>query len=140
MTIERALFARLSGYANLSALVSARIYPGEAPQNVADPFVTYQRISGPRVRSIGGPSGHGLPRFQFDAYSRSFATAVSVATQIRKALDGFKGTLTDSSSPSLWSVRIQQCSLQSDRHFVDAEPEGNWHNISADFLIMHVEA
>jgi hypothetical protein len=49
--IEAALFTRLASWAGLRQFSGDKVYPLRAPQNVPPPFITYQRISGPRVRS-----------------------------------------------------------------------------------------
>ena len=56
--LEKALHTRLTGYAGLSSLISARLYPVIAPQNPTYPLATYQRVSGDREEGMTGH--HGL--------------------------------------------------------------------------------
>jgi hypothetical protein len=129
--IEEAIFTQLNGWAGLSALAEDRIYPMTAPQNAATPFITYQRISGPRLRSLLGASGQANPRIQIDVYGASYASAKAVAEQVRLALDNFRGTVA--------GVVIRACSLESDRDLIDPDVDPPLHRVSHDFTIWHDE-
>ncbi len=87
--IEDVLFARLSGFTGLAALVGARIYPIILPQDCLLPAVTYRRVATPlRVPLISGDSGTVQAHFEVTAWA---ATGVydqlrAVALQLRLAL------------------------------------------------------
>ena len=132
MIIEEALVAYLTGYAGLSALIGTRLYPLRLPENPTYGAVTYHRISGPRVQSHSGPSGLAYPRFQFDCYATSYLGAKNVATQVRIALDGFKGTMGGTSG-----VAVSSALSQNDRDFYD--PATRTWRVSTDFIIGHAE-
>ena len=134
--IEQAIFTRLSGWAPLASLVATRIYPMRAPQNAAPPFITYQRISAPRLRSITGGSGQANPRIQVDVYAKSYAGAKALATQVRECLDNFRGTIFTGAGAS---VTVRSCSLDSDRDLLDPDVEPPLFRVSHDFLIWHDE-
>lgn len=129
--IEQAIFAQLSGWAALAALVGTRIYPLQAPQNAAAPFITYQRISAPRLRSLAGGSGQANPRIQIDVYAASYASAKAAATQVRLALDNLVGTVA--------GVKIHACSLENDRDLIDTSADPDLYRVSHDFTIWHDE-
>lgn len=129
--IEKAIFAILNGAPALSALVADRIYPLRAPQNAEAPFITYRRISGPRLRSIGGASGQANPRFQIDVFAASYASSKDAGTEVRLALDNFRGTAA--------GVVIRSCSLDSDRDLIDPDAEPTLYRVSQDFTLWHDE-
>lgn len=122
MNIEEALYAYLSSYANLTAIVGTRIYPLILPQSPILPAITYSKVSGPRVNSKDGASGLAYPRFQFSCWAKSYGQAKQVAEQIRLALDTFP----------------------SGRAFIENEqdiyePDTGIHHIPIDFIIWHTE-
>ena len=134
--IEQAIFTRLSGWLPLSALVEARIYPMRAPQNARLPFITYQRISGPRLRSMQGASGQANPRLQVDVYGGSYASVKAAANEVRLALDNFRGTIITGDGAS---VIVRSCSLDGDRDFLDTDADPQIFRVSHDFIIWHDE-
>jgi len=93
MVIEEALYSHLAADGGVSALVGNRIYPIEAPQQAALPYLVYQRVSGPRVRSHSGPSGLASPRFQITGAAETYPSLRALMNAVRVALDGFRGTM-----------------------------------------------
>jgi hypothetical protein len=69
MTLEDKLYTLLSGDAAVAAIVSSRIYPDEAPQGIADPYLTYQRIASGRDYTLGGYSNLENPIIQVDCWA-----------------------------------------------------------------------
>ncbi len=134
--IEEAIFARLSGWAGLAGLVGTSIYPMRAPQNVPAPYVVYQRISAPRLRSLLGGSGQANPRIQIDAYGTSYAQSKAVAEQVRLALDNFRGTVR---LPDGTSVKIGACSLETDRDLIDGNMDPELFRTLHEFSLWHDE-
>ena len=64
----------------------ARIYEEKAPQNPTYPLVTYMRISGRRLYTLGGYSNLENPHLQFDCWARDSATRDSLVTAVLDAL------------------------------------------------------
>jgi hypothetical protein len=96
-TIEGAIVALLTADAGTTALVADRIYPFAAPQQVAFPRLTYQRVGTDRSSEVGaftndGPTGLAIARLQFDAFADSLLTAKQVIAAVRRALNGYAGT------------------------------------------------
>jgi hypothetical protein len=88
MSIESAIFSRLSGFTGLADLIVSRIYPLILPQGCALPAVTYQRVAtAPREVAMGGDPGIASPRFQVTAWAGNFDEARAVAEQVRLALE-----------------------------------------------------
>ena len=92
MTIEAVLFTRLSTFAGLAALVSTRVYPLAAPQNVVLPYLTYRRVSSVRTSAFGSDTNNVTARFQIDVWAASFASARNVAEQVTLAMQRWRNT------------------------------------------------
>jgi hypothetical protein len=95
-TIEQALVSYLSGYAELSALISGRVYNRRIPQGATIPCLTFFRVSTPRTHTMqtSGASGDlATPRFQFDAWASSPGMAKDITDQLRAALNGKTGSI-----------------------------------------------
>ncbi len=93
MVIEEALVAHLLANAGVIAYVGNRIYPLVIPEGVELPAIAYQRISTPRESTHSGPSGLASPRFQFSCVSGKYSEANGLVNAVRRALDGYKGTM-----------------------------------------------
>ncbi len=133
MTIESALYDRLAAAAGLTALVSTRIYPLQAPQGETAPYVVWQRIGGRRIGHLAGASGVALATFQVACYATTFLAARAVADQVRYALNGFNGTQTGQ------VVRV--ISIVTDRDEIDfSEPAIPLFRAITDYLVPHEEA
>jgi len=91
--MEAGLFSFLSGEQNVTALVGSRIYPLKLPQAATYPAITYQRVSGDRIRSLDGPSGLADPRIQLDLWDKTYSGVKALADTVRGALDGFRGLM-----------------------------------------------
>ena len=124
MVIEEALYEHLKNNAGVSALVGNRIYPIEAPQEAALPYLVYQRISGPRVRSHSGPSGLAHPRFQITGAAEAYPALRNVLNAVRVALDGFRGTMGGGVSVGAALVENE---LDSEESFVSRLDVVLWH-------------
>lgn len=128
--IENVIYARLSGAAGFTALCSTRVTPIEAKQDQQRPFVTYQQVSGPRIRSTAGASGGAMPRVQIDCWGDTYTSARAVATQVRLALDNFRGTAG--------GVTVRAASLESELDLIDTEVEPKLFRVSLDFFF-HID-
>lgn len=78
------LHSRLTTHAGTAGLVSTRVYPVIAPQNVVYPCIVYQRISGTEQN---GTTSIREARYQISCWGATFANAQSVAAQVRAALE-----------------------------------------------------
>lgn len=132
MVIEEALYAHLAASAGVAALVSARIYPQTIPQDIALPAIAYQRISGVREYSHGGPSQLAHPRFQFTCQAATYAAAKSLANAVRAALSGYRGTMGGAGG-----VVVGGCFMVNE---VDGfELPGETNVVRLDIVIWHEE-
>ncbi len=126
MVIEEALYSHLAADAGVSALVGDRIYPTLAPQEAELPYLVYQRVSGPRVRSHGGPSGLAHPRFQITGAAETYPSLRAVMNAVRAALDGFKGTMGGTGGVEVGGAFVEN-ELDSEETFVSRLDIVLWH-------------
>lgn len=93
MTIEEVVYQRLTGYAGLAALVSARIYPGLLPETPSYPALTYDIVNTDRESAMGVDAGIAAARLQVMVYASKYKDARDVKEQVRGALQRYRGTL-----------------------------------------------
>ena len=123
MTVSAAIYERLSEDTDTAALVSTRIYPKVAPQDVARPYVVFHKtVRRPQQTLNGYTLSRGV--WQIDAWSNTFDQSESIAVAIEAALDGFRG---DAGSRAL--------GFMLDEVFDDYEPDTRLYRQSLDFLI-----
>lgn len=132
VVIEEALYAHLSAYANLTALVSNRIYPKILPQKGTYPAITYQKISGPRLHTLQTDPGTARPRFQISCWAQTYNQAKAVAKQVQIALQDFSGVMG-----GVGGVQVDAVLLENE---YDAfEDETGLYQVPVDFIIWHQE-
>lgn len=130
MSIDSAIYTRMSGFAGLSALVSTRIYPaGDVPQNATYPLCTYSQISGVRGYVMGGQSEFVDARFQVDSWGETSISVRAVAEQVRLGLSTYHGTSD--------SVVIDY--IVMDNEICDYDSDAELHRIIHDYRIVYRE-
>lgn len=90
--IEIDLVAHLKADATLTTLVSGRIYPLTAPQNVVKPYITYQVINGNNNQCFSGGIYQKDIRFQIDCWSTSYSNVKAISESVVNSLIGFKSS------------------------------------------------
>lgn len=103
MTIHSEIYSRLSGYSGLTALVSTRIYPNLAPQNVTYPYVTFRQVSAVRESGFGADIDIIRTRIQLDAFAETHLSSRNIAAQIIAALQRWSNP---SGTPEVIDVQI----------------------------------
>ncbi len=95
MTIESALYDKISGTTAITDLVGTRIYPELAPAGVARPYLTYQVISTTRSRHFTGVTGSQVDfvRVDVNVWADTSLSRRNVVEAVRDALDGFRGAM-----------------------------------------------
>lgn len=86
--IEQCLFVSLYNASSVTALVSGRIYPMEAPASRSYPYIVYRRIGGDRIGSIGGVTGMAAASILIECWGKTYASAKTLANTVRQALNG----------------------------------------------------
>ena len=128
-TIEEAIHDILVANNTVKA-ITTRCYPSTLPQNPTYPLILYIKVTGMRVNDLGGPSGMAHPRFQIEAWAKTYSAAKALANAIRGCLNGYRGTSG--------TVRIGSFLIESERDFYESEVQ--CHRIIMDFMVLHDEA
>jgi len=95
MSIETGIVALLRADEDVAALVVARIYPLTAPPGASAPYIVYQRVATPKIRSLEGESGWAGPRFQLTIWASSYAGARTLADHVHDCLADYSGEADD---------------------------------------------
>lgn len=90
---EDALYAILTGDAQVSGLVSTRIYPHRAPQRPVYPLIIYRRIGGEHGQHMVGGTGEASTRIEIVSWAEKSSSAMVLAEHVRDALQGYTGTI-----------------------------------------------
>lgn len=90
--VEKAIYSLLTNDANVSGLVSTRVFPIRIPQGASMPAITYEQETGPREHTLDGPVGMVPASFAINCWSTTYAQARMLADYTRICLDGYAGT------------------------------------------------
>lgn len=129
MSIEDAIYSRLSTFAALELLVTNRIYPQQGPQGVAKPYIVYGRISTERISALGADTDIAQARFQFNCYSDTYDNARDVFEQVRAAMQRWKGTEA--------GITIEDSFIETERD--EYEQDTTLFYVIADIIIIYRE-
>jgi hypothetical protein len=131
-TLEQSLYIILTGDSTLEGLVAGRITPGGDPVKGPTSVVYYGISMDADKHSMDGPDTLATRRFQINSYGLSGLQAVGVANAVRKALDGFSGTVD--------GVAISYVSLRDEGDLDDYEPGNKTisrHGVRQDYEITY---
>ena len=129
MTIETAIFTRLTGHAGTTALVGTRVYPDHLPQNPTYPAITYTRVTTERASAMGVDTGVVEAEFRIVCFDETYAEVKAVALQVLDALQRFRGTVD--------SVVIQDVFIINQDY--DFDDDVGLYEINLDFSFWHRE-
>lgn len=79
----------------LTGVVDVAVYPDHIPQTATLPCISYWLVSRVHVHNLDGAAGVAQARIQIDVWSHSKTEADRYAKDLRIALDGYRGTMTD---------------------------------------------
>ncbi len=127
--VEKAIVAVLKANAALTALVSTRVYPIQAPQNVTAPYVTLFRVSADRESAMGADIGIVRARVQVNSWGTTYADAKNVAEAVRGALQRYSGTSA--------SIQVLDVFLLSEQDL--HEPEVPMYHVATDVEAIYRE-
>jgi hypothetical protein len=91
--IRKAVAQILINDSEVSSLTGGRIYPVAMPQTADFPAVTYQLISTLPHDTKQRPSSYDEAEFQVNVFAELMADAVEISGHVRRALDGYSGTV-----------------------------------------------
>lgn len=115
-----AIAKKLLSTAQVTAVVGDRVYPLlEMPQNHQRPAIMYSATNAEHAHYMGGAAGHAFKDIDLYISADTDHDMRSLATIVRKTLDGFTGTVTVGAD----STDISYCLLQSEQDNVQ-DPTG----------------
>jgi len=126
--VEKGIYARLTGQSGVTNLVRTNIYPGIAPLNASFPYLTYFKVSGPRIHAMKSDPGLACPRIQVSTWSTSYSQLKAIALQVRTALQDFSGTTG--------GVTFQRIFFENEYDLpeVDIKAKKIYHHIAQDYI------
>jgi hypothetical protein len=128
--IETDLYSYLSTCIALIALVSTRIYPVQAPKEVATPYLVYFKVSPNRKYTHQGFANFQQPRIQISCYATRYITsgseigAKSLSQILISALEAWPG-----------AERIQAVQVEDEKDLID--PDTNLYHVAVDFFVSY---
>lgn len=132
MIIEQALTTYLLAQSGITDLVGQRIHFVKAPQDVANPYIVFLKVSAPREHSHDGASGMAVTRFQFSCFANTYSGAKDVAAAVQTALQAYQGTMGGAGGVYVDSIFYDN---ESDRY----EEASKLYHIMVDYQITHEE-
>lgn len=90
--VEKHLTAKLAATAAVTALVSSRVYPVQAPQSADLPYIIYSRAATrfPSMKSEGASAGTGVATISLSSWASTYSAAKGLADAVRGAVDGWR--------------------------------------------------
>ena len=89
MMTETQVYQLLLNDTELKKLISDRVYPLVAPQNVIKPYITNRVISGIKIQCLGGQIYQGDYRMQLDCFALDYPKAKAISQAVKSCLIGF---------------------------------------------------
>lgn len=129
MYLEEGLYAYITADATVTGLISSRLYPTFAPQEVITPYVTYMRASTEHSYDLAGPNHLTRCRVSFSCFADTALAARGVADAIIDRIDGHMG--------AMGTVTIQAVMRIND--FASYEPLTVTPTVIVDFDVMFLE-
>lgn len=93
MSIEAAIYTRLTTDAAVAALIGDRVFPNAVPQGSEYPAIDYEQTSGIRDQVMDGPTGLVSSIFDIRCKGKTYIETRTLADAVRARLDGFAGTI-----------------------------------------------
>lgn len=138
MSEKSAWYSHLDGIVALDAIVSDRIYDSKVPADAARPYVVFYRTGKSNTHHQGGSSQMAESFYQVSCVADDPTTAESIATAIREATDGLRGTMgTGGDALGVFVCRLVN-ELDSDQTPEFAKDTGAYVVIQ-DWRVEHLE-
>lgn len=130
MNGHKAIAARLSGYAGLTALVSTRISPDILPTPPTYPAVVYRQSSAGNAKGSTTDPGLAMGLFEVISFDKTRLGARLVAAQVKAALHRWRQTTSA-------TVAIDDCFYERDFDLFDSQ--ALVYYVSADYRLYYRE-
>lgn len=124
MTIEEVLCARLIAQV---PSVSGRVYPVQADQDTAYPFLTYSQVDDQSFRAFGVMVDVIKARFQVSAWGKSYADAKVAADETITAFELYHATVS--------GLEVLDVVKDSEHDMFDTE--ALVYHTAVDFFVTH---
>jgi hypothetical protein len=118
---------------DVQGIVDGRCTPGGDPSR-GESSVVYFQTTGIRDHTMSGPDDLVTPTMQVNSYHISDLGAETLSDAVRRALDGFSGTVN--------GVSISYMALDDQGDLDDYEPENkklSRHGIRQDYIVTYTE-
>ena len=96
------IYSILSNDATLAAIVGAKIFPVQAPQRTAIPFITYRENNTIPTDQKDGAAPKDQIQLQVDSYATTYTQAHTISARIRTLLDAYTGTAQGVTIRQMW--------------------------------------
>ena len=87
------VYSLLSNDATVSALVSTRIYPSLAIENVVYPYIVYENTGNTPTDDKDGVSSLDTLAYDIEIYTETLADSNTLGVAVRNVLDRYAGTV-----------------------------------------------
>lgn len=140
--VYTAVRAYLLADASIASTVSTRVYPVTLPQSATLPAITLLVVTDTPQANVGGPASAMQSRLQVDCWAKAtsggaaFKTVQGLGNDVITRLDGFFGTLTDSTGSPDTSVSAS-IRLLDKRDIPSGDLDGDIVRHSADYAVFH---
>lgn len=91
MSVQNDIYARLSAYADLTALVGSKIYPLTVPQDIELPYVSYFIVSDIPEHCMGQDGDIRTIRLQISCWANTYDEVKAIEVQVKAALSRYRG-------------------------------------------------
>lgn len=132
MLIDEALRAHMLSKTAITSIISSRVYEAIAPQGATFPHITFNQVSGERVRSMEGASGLNRAVFHVHVWAKKPLEAKTLSDKIRLTMDGFKGLMGGGSG-----VVVGACFVEDDIDLYD--DQALCHHVVRKIVLWHEE-
>jgi len=135
MSFKSDLYAYLTGVSALTTIVGTRIYPNfMTDPNSPRPYITYTLSTNENVDHLLDPSSLVRQTLQFDIWADAAVQSWDIQTQLRKALDGYRGTMNS-------ATVVREVRLTSIFENVDGPNDGGnapAHRLTMEFAFWYI--
>lgn len=129
--IEESIIYKLQHTVAVSAIVAKRFYPLKLKQGCTFPAISYQLITSNRIHDMSGPKGVAVKLLQITCWAESYSEIKTLASKVRIALDGFRGTINSETD-------IGGIALMGDHD--DYDPDTGIYSEILEFSVPHGES
>lgn len=124
MTIRDAIKTFLVAQATAAG---SKVHAGEVPQTTEPPYIVFFEVGKPPTHTHEGASNAVQQTFQVTVWATKEPDAAAIGTQIRRAMDGYRGLMGD--------VPVKGAFLETEREGRDDVT--NRHYISQDYDVFY---